>query len=606
MPSSLSAPQQVGSLLKIVWRLAADRRKAQLGYLALLVIAQSVALCQPLVIGELLNAVQRGGDVWPALWPWLIVLFGLELGFWVFHFPARVIERRLAFHIRVKFREELTRAVCALPMKWHRAHHSGETIDQVGRGATALHEFSAGSFQLLYMVLGLIGPVVLLVTLAPVAAAVALTVTLAAVSVIFLFDRILLRHYRELNGQENSVAAAVQDYFTNITTVITLRLEESVVAEVVRRAKRPWATAKSNFVVNEVKWFLVSVLIAAMAGSVLAGYAYFTVAAGGVLLAGTFFKLFEYLRRVGSAFYQVAWLWGLTVRQAADLNGVVPIQRAHDELALAHPEARLPAGWQRLEISKLDFTYEDEKHRSHHLRDVQLTLERGKSVALVGESGSGKSTLLGVLRGLHQAQARVVADGGEVAHGLAALAHAATLFPQEPEIFSDSVRFNVSFGFQADDVKVRSALERACFTAVLERLPKGLDTNVAEKGVNLSGGERQRLALARGLFFAGGGDTDVLLLDEATSSVDAINEQLIYQALKDVARERCLVATIHKLQLLSFFDVVYFLHDGRVVDYGTVDELKARCPAFVRLWEASVGPSRSHERHGEPRATGAA
>jgi ABC-type multidrug transport system fused ATPase/permease subunit len=290
---------------------------------------------------------------------------------------------------------------------------------------------------------------------------------------------------------------------------------------------------------------------------------------------------------VGESFFNLADRWGTTVRQSADVYGALPISQAHASLLSGPAGAVLPRGWRRLDISNLNFTYEDERTRTHHLHGVSLTLERGKAIALVGASGSGKSTLLAVLRGLHQARgASVQCDGEPLAHGLHALAHATTLFPQEPEIFSDSVRFNVAFGFEAEDERIREALARARFTPVLERLPNGLDTNVAERGVNLSGGERQRLALARGLFFAD--KSEVLLLDEATSSVDAVNEQLIYQRLKAGCAGRCLDATIHKLHLLAHFDVVYFIDDGRIVASGTPDELKARAPAFRQMWEASA------------------
>lgn len=587
----MTGAQKVFDLVHLVWRLASSRRGTQLSYLALLFTAQSIALCQPLVIGAILNATQELAAsglkaLWPKLWPLLLLYFGMEVAFWVFHFPARVIERQLAFHIRLKFREELTLAVCELPVRWHRAHHSGETIDQVGKAATALHEFAGATFQLLYMVMRLIGPIVMLVTLSPIAAGSAFAITLLAVLIIFAFDKVLLKLYREINRQENTVAAAVQDYFTNITTVITLRLEQSVVAEVVRRSQRPFAALKKHYWVNETKWFLVSAIVAAMAASVLGAHAYFTLAAGGALLVGTFFKLFEYLRRVGGAFYEIAVLWGLTIRQAADVYGTLHIRQAHRALAQSAQAAELPNGWRTLEANNISFTYEDEKKRSHHLHDVSLRLERGKAIALVGPSGSGKSTLLGVLRGLHQpTSGELKCDGRSLPHGLSALAHATTLFPQEPEIFSDSVRFNVAFGFDTTDGAIREALQRACFAPVIERLPNGLDTNVSEKGVNLSGGERQRLALARGLFFAD--RSEVLLLDEATSNVDAVNEQAIYQMLKAQCSGRCLVATIHKLNLLQFFDVVYFIEDGRVVDHGSLQELKERSPGFRRLWEAS-------------------
>src|SRR5258706_6503334 len=119
----VSAAQQVGGLLKMVWRLAADRRRAQVTYLSLLFIAQSIALCQPLLIGEMLNAVQEGGPrLWSRLWPFFFGLLALEIGFWSFHGPARVLERQLAFHIRVKFRERMTRPGCQLPIRWNRAH----------------------------------------------------------------------------------------------------------------------------------------------------------------------------------------------------------------------------------------------------------------------------------------------------------------------------------------------------------------------------------------------------------------------------------------------------------------------------------------------------
>src|SRR5882672_8299575 len=102
MQTTAPATRQVSALLKMVWHLAADRRGTQLGYLALLATAQSISLCQPLVIGEMLNAVQTGGaGLWPRVWPLLGLMFLLELGFWTFHFPARVLERQLAFRVRV-------------------------------------------------------------------------------------------------------------------------------------------------------------------------------------------------------------------------------------------------------------------------------------------------------------------------------------------------------------------------------------------------------------------------------------------------------------------------------------------------------------------------
>lgn len=211
---------------------------------------------------------------------------------------------------------------------------------------------------------------------------------------------------------------------------------------------------------------------------------------------------------------------------------------------------------------------------------------RGRSYAFVGESGSGKSTALGLIRGLHMADSvQVACDNVRLPHGLAHVAHRTTLIPQDPEIFSDTIRFNVTLGITASDDAVMAAVRLARFEQVLARLPQGLDTNIAEKGVNLSGGEKQRLALARGLFFVEESESEIVLLDEPTSSVDAFNERLIYENALITFKERCVVSAVHKLNLLHLFDEVVVFSAGRIVQRGTRAQLVEEQGEFTRLWE---------------------
>jgi ABC-type multidrug transport system fused ATPase/permease subunit len=112
---------------------------------------------------------------------------------------------------------------------------------------------------------------------------------------------------------------------------------------------------------------------------------------------------------------------------------------------------------------------------------------------------------------------------------------------------------------------------------------QGVDTNIAEKGVNLSGGEKQRLALARGLFFAR--DSQLILLDEPTSSVDTYNERLIYTSVLSKFKDKCLVSSIHKLHLLDLFDRIYVLEGGKVVESGDFYQLLKRNGALARMWK---------------------
>jgi ABC-type multidrug transport system fused ATPase/permease subunit len=324
-------------------------------------------------------------------------------------------------------------------------------------------------------------------------------------------------------------------------------------------------------------------LIATMITAVLLNYAHGVIAAGNAVLGGTFFSLFEYLRRIGDSFYNFAALYGNVVRQAADVQSADTISGAA-QVAQSMRVDDLPRNWQVLEISQLRFRYEDDKHRVHHLNDVALDLRKGTAIAIVGQSGSGKSTLLSLLRGLQVPEhVTVRCDGKPLAGELAHLTSHATLIPQDPEIFADSIRFNITFGLDASEHDILHAVKLARFEQVLARLPNGLDTNIAEKGVNLSGGEKQRLALARGIFFAK--ESDVLLMDEPTSSVDTLNEQIIYTNILLEYKEKCIVSSVHKLHLLPMFDRIYVFDDGQLAEQGTFDELVSLNATFAAMWK---------------------
>jgi ATP-binding cassette subfamily B protein len=118
---------------------------------------------------------------------------------------------------------------------------------------------------------------------------------------------------------------------------------------------------------------------------------------------------------------------------------------------------------------------------------------------------------------------------------------------------------------------------------VLKQLPKGLQSNIMEKGVNLSGGQKQRLALARGILAAK--SSDIILLDEPTSSVDPKTEIKIYEKLFEECREKAVISSLHRLYLLSYFDYVYVLHAGRIAAEGSFEDLKKTSSVFIDLWK---------------------
>ena len=580
-------------LLSTGWRYADGCRRLMIVYLTMFVIAQAIALCEPYVIGKMLNAVQTDitvttgkvnfdrllNDVSMYLGLYMLI----QVVFWIFHGPGRVFERYVAFQIRTNYKSELFKCLTELPMQWQRNHHSGESIDKINRGATAVFTFFQETFEIIYMLFRLIGTLIILYFFVQFAAWCVIASTVILFTIVAIFDRQLSKQYGQLNLMDNHAAAAVHDYVTNIVSVITLRLEQRTLKEVTKRITASQPLFSVNARMNEWKWFFSNMCASGMVVVILLWYAKTNFAPGHALLAGTFFTLFEYLRRIGDSFFNFTGYYGVIVRQAADVTSAETIVEAFDQTVGREHSHRMPPQWQKLEIKNLNFTYEDERHRTHHLQDINVVLERGLSIAFVGASGSGKSTMLSLLRGLQTADtATVSCDGAALAHGLSHLWHATTLMPQEPEIFADTIRFNINFGLASKDEELLDAIQAARFDGVLARLPDGLDTNIVENGVNLSGGEKQRLALARGIYFAR--ESDIVLLDEPTSSVDTPNERKIYATLLERYKYSCLVSSIHKLHLLELFDRIYVFDDGKIVESGDFRSLLQADGQLAAMW----------------------
>ena len=575
------------NLIKKAWEYAHGQRRMLIVYVVMLCAAQAMSLAEPYVIGQLLNTVQQGAsnpNIFNDVMFYLLVFLGLQITFWCFHGPARVLERLLAFNVRANYKKELFTFVTQLPVKWHKDHHSGENIDRINRASGALSEFVSNSFELIYTMLRLVGAHIILYFFLPQAAVISFIATILALSLIFTIDRLLFQQYKDLNIFENRIATAIHDYVSNVVTVITLRLEMRVISEVARRMFDALPLFKKNVLMNESKWLIGTMLMTITIVLVLSGYAYSTVESGELLLAGTFFTLFEYLRRIGGSFFDFAGKYSAIVRYSADVQSAEAIHNSYKHFRKVSSNSFLPKDWKEVQISNLSFNYEDQENRVHHLKDAAINLKRGTRIALVGESGSGKSTMMNVLRGLQfTKRVNVSCDGIELENKLVHLANHTTLVPQEPEIFADTIRFNITFGVEAPDSEIMDAIKMARFETVLARLPQGLETNIAQKGINLSGGEKQRLALARGIFSAK--DSDIILLDEPTSSVDSQNEILIYESLLTHFKDRALVSSIHKLHLLNMFDLIYVFREGEIMEVGTLRELLDKDGVFAKMWK---------------------
>lgn len=575
--------QAIFKLTAALWRYSDGRRHMVVLYTTFFIIGNTLYLFEPYLVGKILNGIQHAASGQEGLfqiWRYLGLLVLIAVGFWCFNGPARILERRNAFFVRRAFKQHLFTIITSLPVQWHKANHSGQTINRISKASLSLFNFSENGSQILEMLIRSMGALFALCLIMPAAAMVAVFVAMVSGSAVLLFDRVLLPLYDTVNEREHWVAMVLHDYITNIRTVITLRLASLAHSELWKRMTFSLAIYLKKVRINETKWFTTSFFIALMTAIVLGWYAWTMMGSGGTLLVGTFFMLYDYLQKIGGAFYTFAWKYGDTVAQYADFRAVGPILSA--DRVEYHTAHSLPDDWNSIEIKDLQFTYQDEAGSRSHLKDVSLVLRRPRKIALIGESGSGKSTLMALIRGLYPSEAAVFCDGTRLLHGMKHLAAHVTLIPQEPEIFENTVEYNITLDTDQDERQIMEDVQLARFDSVLARLPHGLKTSTAEKGVNFSGGETQRLALARGFFSAS--KSAIILLDEPTSSIDPVNERVIYNNFLQRFADRCVISSLHKLYLLPLFDEVYILRDGLVIAHGTPKELTDPGGVLHEMW----------------------
>jgi ATP-binding cassette subfamily B protein len=251
----------------------------------------------------------------------------------------------------------------------------------------------------------------------------------------------------------------------------------------------------------------------------------------------------------------------------------------------AKPDARpLPAGGGRVELRDVTFGYDGGEPV---LRNIDLDVEPGRTVALVGPTGSGKTTLVMLIPRLYDVdEGAVVVDGVDVRDlDPAALRREVAVVSDDAFLFSAPLGENIAYARpDASAEEVTRAAERAGLTEVLDELPDGLDTIVGERGHTLSGGQRQRVAIARALL----AEPRILILDDATSSVDATTESQIKSALAEVMEGRTTFVIAHRLSTIALADEIVVLEDGEIAARGAHDELLDRSPLYREIAEKGL------------------
>jgi len=278
-----------------------------------------------------------------------------------------------------------------------------------------------------------------------------------------------------------------------------------------------------------------------------------------------------------------------SLAQSDQITQSVQITRSPDHpmtrsVSPDHPMTRFLGD---IEFRNLNFAY----NGTSVLKDINLHIPAGSSLAIVGPTGSGKTTLVNLIPRIYDAApGAVLIDGRPVRQfPLDSLRRHIGFVPQETFLFSDTIRENIAFGVSheagdaaLDDIK--AAAEAANIAQDIEGFPEGYNTTVGERGITLSGGQKQRTAIARALLRS----PRILILDDALSSVDTHTEDKILNHLREIMRGRTTIFISHRVSTVRNADSIAVLHQGRIVEQGTHDQLIARNGYYTDLYNKQL------------------
>lgn len=238
-----------------------------------------------------------------------------------------------------------------------------------------------------------------------------------------------------------------------------------------------------------------------------------------------------------------------------------------------------------VDIENVTFSYTLE---NTVLNNLSLHIPAGKKVALVGASGGGKSTLIQLLIGVYQADSGCIRYNGETTDDISfdIIRNQIAVVLQQPILFNDTLRHNLTLGADYDEMSLWRALEVSQMQDVIKQLSNGLDTQIGRNGVRLSGGQRQRLAIARMVL----SNPKFVILDEATSALDTATESALHKALSEFLKDRTTLIVAHRLSAVKQADLIYVLEDGQVTQTGTHGELVEQ----QGLYQTLYGSVQSH------------
>ncbi len=556
-----------------------DHRRTLVLALTLSVLGSLLALGQPLLIGQLITAVQESLDT--SVLAWLIVVLVITSAL-VNAFQYYLLYKT-GEGVVLSTRKALIARMLRLPIWQYDRRRIGDLVSRVGSDSTLLKAvLTQGLVDALGGLIQFVGAIVVMAFIDPILLGTTLVVVSIAVGAISLTGRRIRSATTKAQMRVGEMSAAVERALSAIRTIRASRAEERETEEIYKSAEAAYDQGLSIARLSAVVAPIAQVAFNS-AFIIVLGLGGLRVASGSTTIASlvTFVILLVFM--IGpliSAFGAYTSIMGAL----GALARIKEIMILDEEETGSDNVPRKSTNSTAIEFQNVHFHYApDEGEESDDIiKGIDIKIARGARVALVGPSGAGKSTIFSLIERFYEpTEGRILLDGQPVTEfSRESLRQQLGYVEQDAPVLAGSLKDNLLLEkADATDEELESVLRQVNLSEVLKRDTKGLGAQVGEDGIMLSGGERQRLAIARALLAS----PEILLLDESTSALDGPNEQRMREAIDAVAHDRTLLVIAHRLSTVVDSDQIIVLEHGKVVGIGTHSELVKTTPLYADL-----------------------
>ncbi len=510
----------------------------------------------------------------------LFIYFAIVLALYLLNIPFNYLyvknSSKAIRSVEIRLRNTMVRKLQQLSLSFHKEMQSGRIQSKIMRDVEAIEALSTQAFgNVVQIIFSLLSTITITLFKAPFVLLIFIGLIPVELLLTTAFKASIRKRNADFRHEIEKTSAAVMEMVELIPVTKAHALEDVESDKINDRLKkvalRGYALDVTQGFFGSINWVTVCVF------QLICLVINVTMATKGLISVGDISLYQNYFSSIaGNVSYIIGLLPILTkgfesVKSVGDILGAYDIEDNEGKKKVEKVDGEYV-------FTDVEFAYKEDEPI---IKKLNLTVNKGETIALVGESGSGKSTILNMVIGFYKAnKGKLTVDGVDIKDiDLQSYRSHIAVVPQSSVLFSGTIRDNITFGNpEVSEIELWRAIKAANLEDMVKKMPQGLNTQVGEHGDKLSGGQRQRISIARAIIRK----PDIIIFDEATSALDSVSEKLIQEAIDYLCREKTTFIVAHRLSTIRNADKIAVLESGKCVEYGTYEELMEKKGAFYK------------------------